>query len=95
MLTKHWTGGETNLGSSMFTAMGPQASDFTSLSLNFLRYKPGTLKLPTLLVVIGIKGNARKTAVEMVKFPEHFLTPGSGQLLWEMLAGFLVLWGFT
>lgn len=79
----------------MFTAMGPQASDFTSLSLNFLRYKPGTLKLPTSLVVIGIKSNARKTPVEMVKFAEHFLTPGSGQLLWEMLAGLLVLWGFT
>lgn len=79
----------------MFIAMGPQASDFTSLSLNFLRYKPGALQLPILLVVIGIEGNAHKTAVEMAKFPEHFLTPGSGQLLWEMCSGFLVLWGFT
>lgn len=79
----------------MFIAMGLQARDFTSLSRNFLRYKPGTLQLPISLVVIGIEGNAQKTAVEMVQFPEYFLTPGSGQLLWEMLAGFLVLWGFT
>lgn len=68
---------------------------FASWSLSFFRYKLRTRIPPSSLVVIRIKGNVHKTALEMVEFPEHFLILGSGQLLWEMLGGFLALGGFT
>lgn len=53
--------------------------------------KPGAIILP---IAIGIKGNVLKTDLKVVKFPGNFLTLGSGSLLWGMLGGFLVLWGF-